>query len=143
MRSATKKTPKTVDAYMAALSADARATLEKIRDTIRAAAPNSIEVIGYGIPIVKTQGMLVGFAAFKNHCSFFPMSKAVIKRYASDLKRYEMAKGTIRFPIGHPPPATLIKKMVKARLAEKKADLKSSAPRTSQSRSRRDRGSAR
>jgi len=143
MKSSTKTPPKTVDAYLARLPADARATLEKIRRTIRAAAPNSVEVIGYGIPIVKLQGMLVGFAAFKNHCSFFPMSKAVMKRFAAELKRYEQSKGTIRFPIGQPPPATLIKKMVKARLQEKKAQLTPRVPDTSPPRSRRDRGTVR
>ena len=110
-------TPQTVDAYLAALPKEARATLEKIRKTIRAVAPEATEVISYQMPMYKHHGMLVGFAAFKNHCSFFP-GAAPVATYKDELKAYETSKGTIRFPIGQPLPAALVKKLVKARIAE-------------------------
>jgi uncharacterized protein YdhG (YjbR/CyaY superfamily) len=108
---------KTVDDYLAALPEDARATLEKLRKTIKAAAPKATEGISYQMPMYKQQGMLVGFAAFKNHCSFFPGAKA-IATHKDELKTYGTSKGTIRFPIGKPLPATLVKKLVKERIAE-------------------------
>ncbi len=108
---------KTVDGYLAALPEEARATLEKIRKAIKAAAPKATEVISYQMPMYKHHGMLVGFAAFKDHCSFFPGAKPVAT-YKDELKAYETSKGTIRFPIGKPLPAALVKKLVKARIAE-------------------------
>jgi uncharacterized protein YdhG (YjbR/CyaY superfamily) len=113
----------TVDDYLAALPDEARATLEKIRKTIKAAAPKATEVISYQIPMYKYHGMLVGFAAFKNHCSFFPGAKP-IATHKDELKAYETSKGTIRFPIGKPLPAALVKKLVKARIAENEAAFK-------------------
>lgn len=110
-------TPQTVDAYLAALPEEARATLEKLRKTIKAAAPKATEVISYQIPMYKHHGMLVGFAAFKNHCSFFPGAKAVAT-HKDELKAYKTSKGTIQFPIGKPLPAALVKKIVKTRIAE-------------------------
>jgi uncharacterized protein YdhG (YjbR/CyaY superfamily) len=113
---------KDVDDYLAALPEKARATLEKIRKTIKAVAPKSTEVISYQIPMYKHHGMLVGFAAFKDHCSFFPGAKP-IATYKDELKAYQTSKGTVRFPIGKPLPAALVKKMVKARVAENEAKL--------------------
>jgi uncharacterized protein YdhG (YjbR/CyaY superfamily) len=113
-------TPQTVDDYLAALPEDARATLEKIRKTIKAAAPKATEVISYQIPMYKHHGMLVGFAAFKDHCSFVPGAKP-IATYKDELKAYVTSKGTIRFPIGKPLPAALVKKLVKTRIAENEA----------------------
>jgi uncharacterized protein YdhG (YjbR/CyaY superfamily) len=110
-------TPQTVDDYLAALPEDARATLEKIRKTIKAAAPRATEVISYQMPMYKQHGMLVGFAAFKNHCSFFP-GAGPLTTYKDELKAYETSKGTIRFPIGKPLPAALVKKIVKSRIAQ-------------------------
>ena len=110
-------TPQTVDDYLAALPEEARATLEKIRKTIKAAAPKATEVISYQMPMYKHHGMLVGFAAFKDHCSFFPGAKPVAT-FKDELKAYETSKGTIRFPIGKPLPAALVKRLVKARVAE-------------------------
>ena len=110
-------TPATVDEYLAAVPKEARATLEKIRKAIKAAAPNAVEVISYQMPTYKHHGMLVGFAAFKDHCSFFPGANPVAT-YKDELKNYKTAKGTIRFPIGKPLPAALVKKLVKARIAE-------------------------
>ena len=112
--------PQTVDNYLAALPEEARATLEKIRKTIKAAAPNATEVISYQMPMYKHRGMVVGFAAFKGHCSLFPGAKAIVT-YKEELKAYETSKGTIRFPIGKPLPAALVKKIVKTRIAENEA----------------------
>jgi uncharacterized protein YdhG (YjbR/CyaY superfamily) len=108
---------RTVDDYLAALPEEARATLEKLRKVIKAAAPNATEGISYQMPMYKQHGMLVGFAAFKNHCSFFPGAKALVD-HKDELKAYGTSKGTIRFPIGKPLPATLVKKLVKERIAE-------------------------
>ena len=110
-------TPQTVDDYLAALPEEARATLEKIRKTIKAVAPKATEVISYQMPMYKYHGMLVGFAAFKDHCSFFPGANPVAT-FKDELKAYKTSKGTIRFPIGKPLPAALVKKLVKARVAE-------------------------
>lgn len=112
----------TVDAYLAALPKEARATLEKIRKAIKAAAPKATEVISYQMPMYKYHGMLVGFAAFKDHCSFFPGAKPVAT-FKDELKAYKTSKGTIRFPIGKPLPAALVKRLVKARIAENEERL--------------------
>ena len=109
-----------VDEYLAGVPKEARATLEKLRKTIRAAAPMASEVISYQMPMYKHHGMLVGFAAFKNHCSIFPGS-AVMDAHKEELERYDTSKGTIRFPVDQPPPAALVKKLVKARLEENEA----------------------
>jgi uncharacterized protein YdhG (YjbR/CyaY superfamily) len=116
-------TPQTVDAYLAALPEEARATLEKIRKTIKAAAPKATEGISYQMPMYKQHGMLVGFAAFKDHCSLFPGAKPVAT-YKDELKAYKTSKGTIRFPIGKPLPAALVKKLVKARIDENEARVR-------------------
>ena len=93
--------------------------MDKIRAAIRAAAPaEATEAIGYGMPTFRYKGALVGFAAFSNHCSFFPMSGSVIEAFESELKSYETSKGTIRFPVDKPLPAALVKKLVKARMAQ-------------------------
>ena len=111
-----------VDAYLADLPDDSRTTLERIRRAVAAAAPNAEESMGYGMPGFYQGGHpLVYFAAFKNHCSFFPASTAVMETFADELQRYDLEKGTIRFPIGKPLPATLVKKIVKARLRENAA----------------------
>ena len=114
--------PQTVDDYLAALPDDARATLEKLRKVIKAAAPKATEVISYQMPMYKHHGMLVGFAAFKDHCSFFPGAKP-IATHKAELKAYETSKGTIRFPIGKPLPAALVKKLVRTRVAENEKRL--------------------
>jgi len=112
----------TVDDYLAALPKEARATLEKLRKVVKAAAPKATEVISYQIPMYKHHGMLVGFAAFKDHCSFFPGANP-IATHKDELKAYETSKGTIRFPIGKPLPAALVKKLVKTRVAENEKRL--------------------
>lgn len=108
----------TVAGYVAAVPKDARAALTKLRKTIRAAAPKATEVISYQIPAYKHYGLLVGFAALKDHCTFHVMSPKVMRAYAAELKGYKTGKGSIRFPAGKPLPAALVKKLVKARIAE-------------------------
>lgn len=86
---------------------------------IRAAVPpEATEGISYGMPAFRYKGALVGYAAFKKHCSFFPMSPAVIEAFAEELKAYRTSKGTIQFAMDKPLPAGLVKKLVKARIAE-------------------------
>jgi len=109
---------KSVEEYLASAPEPARGTLKKVRAAIRSAAPaEATESISYGMPMFKYKGMLLGYAAFKNHCSLFPGSTA-IKVFKKELKDYQTSKGTIRFPIDKPPPAALLKKLVKARVAE-------------------------
>ncbi|MBI1903792.1 MAG: DUF1801 domain-containing protein [Planctomycetia bacterium] len=120
-----RRTPATnVDDYLAAVPIRARAALEKLRQTIRAAAPKATEVISYQVPIFKLDGGLVGFAAFENHCSFFVMSPAVMKAHQDDLKPYSTAAGTVHFAPDRPLPAALVKKLVKARIKENEARVK-------------------
>ncbi|HKY11891.1 MAG TPA: DUF1801 domain-containing protein [Gaiellaceae bacterium] len=111
--------PESVDDYLADLPEDSRVALEKLRDTIRAAAPKATEGISYQVPTFKHQGRpLVGFGATKNHCAFYVMSPDVVQAHGAELERYETGKGSIRFPAGTPLPAALVKKLVKARIAE-------------------------
>ena len=112
--------PKDIDEYLAGVPEPARSTLNKIRAAIRSAAPpEATEAISYGIPTFKYKGSLVAFAAFSKHCSFFPMSLAVMKAFEGELKKFYTSKGTIRFPVDKPLSPALVKKLVKARLAEK------------------------
>jgi uncharacterized protein YdhG (YjbR/CyaY superfamily) len=111
--------PNTVDEYLAGVPEPARSTLKRIRATIRSAAPaEATEVISYRIPMFKYKGMLMGFAAFSNHCSLFPGSLSAMKGLENELKAFPKSKGTIRFPVDKPPSAALVKKLVKARIAE-------------------------
>jgi uncharacterized protein YdhG (YjbR/CyaY superfamily) len=108
-----------VEAYLARVPEPARATLEKMRAMIRAAAPQeATEAISYKMPSFQYKGALVGYAAFKNHCSFFPMSASLIDTLEEEVKGYRTSKGTLQFPLDTPLPAALVKKMVKARVAE-------------------------
>jgi uncharacterized protein YdhG (YjbR/CyaY superfamily) len=112
-------TPKSVDDYLAAVPEPARTTLQRMRSAIRSALPTeATETISYGIPAFSYNGPVVWFAAFSNHCSFFP-GASVIKAFKKELERYEISKGTIQFPVDKPLPVAQVKKMVKARLAEK------------------------
>jgi uncharacterized protein YdhG (YjbR/CyaY superfamily) len=109
----------TVDDYLAAVPEPSRSTLQRVRAAIRSAVPaETTEVISYGIPAFNYNRPLVWFAAFANHCSLFP-GASVIKAFKNELKGYKTSQGTIHFPVNKPLPAALVKKMVKARLAEK------------------------
>ena len=110
-----------VEDYLAAVPEDVRAALEKLRKTIKAAAPTATEVISYQIPAYKHHGLLVGFAASKAHCTFHIMSVEVTRAHADDLKGYKLGKASIRFAANKPLPATLVRKLVKARIAENEA----------------------
>ncbi len=111
-----------VEAYLAACPEPHRTTLIKVRKMIRAAAPKeATEGISYGMPAFRYKGGLVGYAAFKEHCSFFPMSGRVVEEFAVELKPYKTSKGTIQFPVDNPLPAALVRRMVKARIAQNEA----------------------
>jgi uncharacterized protein YdhG (YjbR/CyaY superfamily) len=105
---------KTFDAYLAGVSPEKRAALERLRKTIRAAAPKAEECISYGIPAFRLNGkFLVGLGAAATHCSFYPGS--ALKAFGDELKGYDTSKGTIRFQPGKPLPSDLVRKIVKAR----------------------------
>jgi uncharacterized protein YdhG (YjbR/CyaY superfamily) len=111
-----------VEAYLARVPEPARTTLEKTRAMIRAAAPKeATEAISYRIPSFQYKGGLVAYAAFKDHCSFFPMGARAIEEFAGELKEYRVTKGTIHFALDKPLPAGLVKKMVKACVARNEA----------------------
>ncbi len=113
--------PKNVEEYLAAVPKEAKVSLEKLRQIIKAAAPQAEEVISYRMPMFRYHGMLVAFAAFSTHGSFFVMSPAVMEAHNTDLKSYDTAKGTIHFEFAKPLPASLVKKLVKARIKENEA----------------------
>ncbi|MBZ5680989.1 MAG: DUF1801 domain-containing protein [Acidobacteriia bacterium] len=111
--------PKTVDEYLAAVPEPARSTLTRIRAVIRSVVPpGTTETISYQIPMFKYKGALFGYAAFSNHCSLFPMGSSVIQVFKKELQGFSLSKGTIRFPVDKPPSASLLKKLVKARIAQ-------------------------
>ena len=111
--------PKTVDEYLAAVPEPARATLKKVRAAISSAAPaEATEVISYGMPMFKYKGMLLGYAAYRKHCSLFLATSSLLEKFKDELSRYQTSKGTIRFPTDKPLPAILVKKIVKARVAQ-------------------------
>ena len=112
--------PKTVEGYLSTAPEPQRTTLKKVRATIQSVLPeDAVEVIRYGIPCVKYHGMLLGYGAFAGHCSLFGMSGTLLGPMKEDLKKYSTSKGTIRFPVDKPLPATLIKRLVRAAIAEK------------------------
>jgi uncharacterized protein YdhG (YjbR/CyaY superfamily) len=110
-----------VDRYIAQAPEAARPALGKLRQTIRSAAPEAEELISYQIPTFKLEGPLVAYAAWKNHIGFYVMSEAVMQAHKEELAVYEKQKATVRFPTGKPLPAGLVKKLVKARIAENSA----------------------
>jgi len=114
-----KQGSKTIDQYLAGVNPRQRAALQKLRQTIRAVAPSAEECISYGIPAFRLNGRsLVFFGAWADHCSFYPGSSVTLKKFRDDLKDFETSKGTIRFSPQEPLPAALVKKLVKARMAE-------------------------
>ena len=126
MGSATKATPaKNMDEYIAGFPNEVQEKLEKLRMTIRKAAPEAEETINYGIPTFTLKGNLVHFAAFKNHIGFYPAPSG-IESFKKELSVYEGAKGSVQFPIEKSLPLTLVSKIVKFRVQEnlEKAKLK-------------------
>jgi uncharacterized protein YdhG (YjbR/CyaY superfamily) len=118
---------KSIDEYIAAFPEDIQKTLERLRATIRAAAPGAMEKISYGIPTFYLQGNLVHFAAFEKHISFFPTSSGV-RAFQRELAAYELGKGTIRFAIGRPLPLRLVSRIVKFRVAENTKNAEKRSP---------------
>jgi uncharacterized protein YdhG (YjbR/CyaY superfamily) len=120
-----KSTAKTVEEYLLRIPEPARSKLNTVRTIIRSVVPpETSEVISYGMPAFKTSnlrpkpsGVIVWYAAFAEHWSLFP-SASVIERFRNELKAYRLSKGTIKFPLDEPPSAPLIRKLVKARLAQ-------------------------
>lgn len=111
--------PRNVDEYFAVILEPARGKLHQMRAAIRSAVPpEATESISYRIPAFKYNGALLWYAAFKDHCSLFPTA-AVVAAFKKELRGFTTSKGTIHFPVDEPLPTTLIKKLVKARVAQK------------------------
>ncbi len=113
---------RSIDEYLVTLSEDKAAALEKLRRAIRAAAPDAEECISYRLPAFRQNGMLVGFGATANHCAFYLMSGRMVEAHKEELEGYDTSKGTIRFQANKPLPVALVRKLVKARLAENAED---------------------
>jgi uncharacterized protein YdhG (YjbR/CyaY superfamily) len=117
-----KRKPRTIDEYLANVTPDQRPALENLRQAIRAVLPGAEECISYGIPSFRWNGRsLVFFGAWANHCSFYPGSSKTLKNFRRDLKDFRITKGTIRFSPDNPLPSAVVKKLVKARVAEDRA----------------------
>lgn len=117
-KSSKSRAPETIDEYLAPLSNEKRATLEKLRKDIASAAPKAEECISYQVPGFRLFGkLLVSFGAATNHCAFYPGAYP-IEAHKDELKAYGTSKGTIRFPADKPLPTTLVKKLVKSRIAQ-------------------------
>ena len=114
--------PRTIDDYLAALSEDKRAALERLRRIVQATAPKAQECISYGLAAFRLDGRpLVAFGAAVNHCAFYPMSGSTVEAHRDDLKDYDTSKGAIRFQPDKPLPTALVRKLVKARIAENRS----------------------
>jgi uncharacterized protein YdhG (YjbR/CyaY superfamily) len=109
---------KTIDEYLARLPDEHRVALENLRKTIRSAAPKAEECISYGLAAFRHDGLLVAFGAWAKHVAFYPMSGNTLKDFKKELGDFETSKGTIRFQPDKPLPAALVRKIVKARLAQ-------------------------
>ena len=111
--------PHTIDEYLADVSPENRAALQKVRRAVHAAAPGAEECISYGMPAFRLNGKLIaGFKAAANNCSFHPMSGDTVATLEADLTGYDTSRGTIRFSARAGLPAALVRKLVKARIAE-------------------------
>jgi uncharacterized protein YdhG (YjbR/CyaY superfamily) len=114
-----RDTAKSVDEYLAEIPEPAQSTLQHIRAVIRSVVPKeTTEVISYGIPTFRYKRGLVAFAAFRNHCSFFPLGASALDLFKEELKEFRISKGTLHFPLDKPLPDALVKKIVKARIAQ-------------------------
>ncbi len=121
--------PTTFDECLAAMTPEARAAIETLRRRVHALAPDAVECISYGLPAFKLHGKgLLAFGGWKKHCSLYPMSGRVLSELAADVAKYEVEKGTVRFPPAKPLPVVLLKKILKVRTAEIESKTK---PKTS------------
>ena len=118
------KPAKNIDSYLDGVPPSASAKLEKLRSIILSVAPEAEEVISYAMPAFKSHGMLVGFAAWKNHVGFYPWNSRTIAEFRDELKGYSTSKGAIQFPLDKPIPVALVKKIVKARMKDNLAKEK-------------------
>ena len=119
---------RTIDEYLAGLDDDKRDALERLRMTIRAAAPGAEEYISYSLPAFRLHGKpLVAFGATAKHCAFYPMTGTMVEAHKEELEDYDTSKGTIRFQAANPLPAALVRKLVKARIAENAAQQRHAA----------------
>ena len=115
---------KNIDDYLATVPEEPRVVLEKLRRTIKSAAPKAEEAISYRIPTLKYHGPLVFFAAFKSHCSLYVASKSVMKTFSRELRPYNTSGTTIHFSAENPLPSALVRKIVKARIEENEVRTK-------------------
>ena len=114
-----RNAPKSVGEYLARVPEPARSTLNKMRAVIQSVVPaGTTEVLSYGIPTFRYKRALVAIAAFKDHCSFFPMGSSALDAFEEELKDFRVSKGTLHFPLDKPMPVTLVKKIVRARIAQ-------------------------
>ncbi len=119
MTAITTPKPESVDEYLALLPEDRRALPEKLRAVIKAAAPRATETISYRMPTYRYRGKpLVGFAAHKNHVGLYAWSSSFLNAYREEIKKYQTSVGTLQFPYDKPLPVTLVRRLVKAKLAE-------------------------
>ncbi len=109
---------KDFDSYFSLQPKSVRSSLEKLRQAIKTLAPDTVEVISYGMPAYKYHGMLVGFAAYKKHIGFYPWNGSTVPKFKDELKQFNTSKGAIQFPIDKPIPLALVKKIVKFRMKE-------------------------
>jgi uncharacterized protein YdhG (YjbR/CyaY superfamily) len=117
-----ERRPTNTAEYLAGVSADKRAALQRLRKAIKAAVPRAEECIAYGLPAFRLDGrLLVAFGAAARHCALYPMSAATVREFEVELADYDTSPGTIRFTADEPLPPTLVRKLVRARIAENAA----------------------
>lgn len=118
-----KTTPKDIDEYIAGFPKDIQAILQKIRQTVKKAAPDASEKISYQMPTFYLNGNLVHFAAFKHHIGFYPTPSGT-EKFKKEISGYQAAKGSIQFPLDQPIPYDLIRQIVEFRVKENSAKTK-------------------